>query len=359
MKEIKTAAIMASLNPDEKMMTTVADLKAAGFKRIILIDDGSCEETKHFFTEAEEKYGCELLVHAVNQGQGRAIKNAFNYLLLNGAGEIGAVTIDSDGQHSAEDAVRLAEALEENPECFVIGCRDFSQKNVPLRSRMGNVITRNVFRFLCGIKISDTQTGLRAYSLDLMRRLILAPGDRYEFCSSTLIEAKKADIPFKEVKISTIYIEGNKSSHFNVLRDSFRIYALILKFLTASISSFVVDILLFTLISSLIAPFSLVSTAAIAIATYAARLGSSIFNYKVNRNLVFKKGRKSSAAKYILLCVIQATLSYVGVYFISSWAHANPVSLNTVWIKVLVDFILFMLSFVIQREWVFKNKKGA
>ncbi|MFA9381036.1 MAG: glycosyltransferase [Acetanaerobacterium sp.] len=341
-------AVVPAYNPDEKLLKTLTDLKQTGWTEIIVVNDGSDARCDEIFAQARSAYGCHVLTHAVNQGYGRALKTAFNYFLLNYPDCIGVVTLDADGQHTAEDALRCAQALVCNPACLVLGCRDFRGAHVPWKSRAGNVITRNVFRFLCGIKVSDTQTGLRAFSREFAQKLIGASGERYEFCSSVLIEAKKRDIPIREVNIHTIYLEGNSSSHFRALRDSARIYALILQFLLSSLASFAVDIVLFSILLSLTSELSLAYNTLIA--TFIARLGSAVFNYRVNRSLVFRKGQQHSLIKYGVICALQTTASYFSVFWLSKLMGFNPIP-----VKIVVDMLLFLISFQIQREWVFRR----
>ncbi len=350
MEPLKIAAIIPAYNPDEKLLKTITGLQRVGFEQIIIVNDGSAEQSSAFFEQAAVQYGCCVVNHAVNLGYGRALKTGFNYFLSQYPDYIGAVSLDADGQHSPEDALRCAAALKQNPGYLVLGTRNFKQQQVPWTNRAGNIITRYVFRFLCGIKVSDTQTGLRGISSELLRHLVRAYGEHFEFCSSILMESKRLDIPIYEVPIQTIYIDGNKSTHFRILSDSARIYALIIRFLLSSLSSFVVDMILFSIVLAITSQFSLVFNTLFA--TYAARIGSSTFNYKVNRNLVFKKGERNSLLKYIIICVIQATFSYLGVYGLSSLTHISPI-----WSKVIVDAVLFLISFQVQREWVFRNKQ--
>ncbi len=348
MCKINVVAVIPAYNPDEKLLRTLSDLVQVGFREIIVVNDGSKPQCDAVFAEAQSRFGCHVLAHAVNQGYGRALKTAFNYFLLNYPDHVGVVTLDADGQHAASDTLRCAQELMAYPDCLILGCRDFSGSHVPWKSRAGNVITRNVFRFLCGIKVTDTQTGLRAFSRELVARLIVASGERYEFCSSVLIEAKKLDITIREVGIETIYIDGNSSSHFRALRDSARIYALIFKFLLSSIASFAVDIVLFSIILSLTKEMSLAyNTLA---ATYIARIGSAIFNYQVNRNIVFRKGQKRSLIRYAFVCVLQTTASYLAVFWLTKLLGISAIA-----VKVVVDMVLFLISFQIQREWVFRR----
>lgn len=79
--------IIPAYNPDQKFISFLKDLTEAGYDKIIIINDGSKEETQTYFTEAVERYGCDLVAHSINLGQGRAYKSGFNqYLLKAGRG---------------------------------------------------------------------------------------------------------------------------------------------------------------------------------------------------------------------------------------------------------------------------------
>lgn len=69
-----------------------------------------------------------------------------------------------------------------------------------------------IFSFLCGIKLSDTQTGLRAIPYCFIRQMICVGGGRYEYETNVLLEIKRQGIAYAEEKIQTIYIENNQSS---------------------------------------------------------------------------------------------------------------------------------------------------
>ena len=124
--------IVPSLNPDEKLIGTLDGIFEKGFKKVVVVDDGSDEQHKQPFTYAKEK-GCTVLVHEVNKGKGRALKTAFEYCLTD-AGCIGVITVDGDGQHAANDIYRCGEAMlaAENKR-VILGCRDFSEEQEPLR----------------------------------------------------------------------------------------------------------------------------------------------------------------------------------------------------------------------------------
>ena len=225
--------------------------------------------------------------------------------------------------------------------------------------------TRQVFRLLCGAKISDTQTGLRAMSNALAERFLTTKGERFEYEMNMLIDCTEDKIPFFEVPIETIYIEKNVSSHFHPVRDSLKIYAVFAKFLFSSISSFLVDILMFTMLGWVIrlsmpeletmyVPY-LKITASIFIATAAARILSSLWNYLLNRRLVFQSQANGfvTLVKYYLLAVVLLFLSAQGV---SGLVHLT--GWNETAVKIPVDMLLFLISFPIQKHWVFRKKKS-
>ena len=348
---MKVTAVVPSLNPDEKFLNVVRGLVESGFDSVILVDDGSKAENKIWFERAMEYPQCTLLVHEVNKGKGRALKTAMAHFLSANKDHVGIVTLDGDGQHAMPDVVNCAKALEENPERLILGVRQFSGDDVPSRSRMGNNITSGVFRFLCGIPVTDTQTGLRGISRSFCEYLLEVKGERFEFETNMLLETRRADVKILEVPIQTVYLEENKSSHFRPFHDSVAIYWLILKFLSSSILSFLIDWGLYVLLIWLLpklAP-SVGPTAGIYVATVGARIVSSLFNYCVNRKVVFRSrdGVGQTMLRYYILCLCQMLCSAGLVHLLTMISCPATVA------KIPVDILLFCLSFRIQRVWVF------
>ncbi len=343
--------VIPSLNPDEKLLQLLDDLRAAAFTDVVVINDGSAPEYDSFFNTARSEYGCTVLVHAVNQGKGRALKTAFHHLLTRAVPCAAAVTVDADGQHRVHDIRAVAEETVAHPESLVMGCRDFSSKTaeIPARSRFGNVMTSRCLRFLCGITLSDTQTGLRGFSPAAMRAFLSTKGERYEFEMNMILDAKEHGMPLREVPIDTVYIEENRTSHFNPLKDSLRIYAVFAKFIVSSLGSFVADLLLFTLFCYWLR--FLGQATAILVASYAARVLSALLNFTLNKRTVFKKQGQTARTlfRYVLLCACQITASAF-----ATWGLVTLTSLNETLVKAVVDCLLFLISFRIQRGWVFK-----
>jgi Glycosyltransferases involved in cell wall biogenesis len=347
------AVIIPAYEPDENMIRLIGELKDIGFSFIIIINDGSSSEADSFFISAEKEYGCTVISHAVNLGKGRALKTAFNHVLAQMPDCLGIVTIDADGQHKAEDAAACAEALYEHPDMLVLGTRHFESKDVPPRNKFGNVMTRRIMKFLCGIDVADTQTGLRAMSRRSLSLFLPLSGERYEFELNMLLEAHGRGMPFYQVPIEPVYLDGNSSSHFNPLTDSARVYYLLIKFILASLFSFLVDITVFTLLIYVLKEKTPESY--IVIATAIARAMSASLNYMINKNKVFRtKGNYvSTALKYVILCIILMAASAISVDKLYIVFHINETL-----IKIIVDGILFLMSFEIQHKWIFLKNQG-
>lgn len=349
----KITVIIPSYQPDGKLMEVVKGLVEKGFEDIILVDDGSGESYAPIFGEAALFKEVTLLTHPENRGKGCALKTAFDCCIKERPNCSGVITVDGDNQHHVDDIYACCEKMKEKPDHVILGARDFSAKEVPFRSRFGNVLTKGVFRFVCGIKITDTQTGLRAIPARFLPVMMEIEGSRYEYETNMLLELKARGIPFEEVTIRTIYLDENDSSHFNPLRDSIRIYKTIFAFAASSFASSLIDLVLFYLCISFLARMIPEGAWNIAIATAAARVCSSLFNYNMNRQKVFRSGGRNSIVKYYILCVLQFAASAGLVSLVSCLFPAG--SFGKTLIKAVIDVLLFLLSYQIQREWVFRK----
>ena len=360
--------IIPSYEPDEKLITLLAALQEAGIRHVIVVDDGSGEQYASFFTRAAAFTNCEVLRHAVNLGKGRALKTAFNHCLLTyggtsggestrkaGSAMPGCVTADSDGQHTPADILACMRKLWENPESLILGCRDFDGPGVPARSSFGNKCTRQVFRYLLGLSVSDTQTGLRAVPAFFMEKLMEVKGERFEYETNMLIETKNLTITILEVPVKTIYIEENRTSHFNPIKDSLRIYLVFGKFLFSSLSSSVVDLLLFHLFCTLLhtQEGGLWGVPYIIISTVFARVISAVYNFLINYKVVFQSRERMAitAARYFLLAVCQMMCSALLVNGLYGLLGGVEVA-----VKMPVDVFLFFVSFLFQREFVYRKR---
>ncbi len=362
----KYAVILPSLNPTDKLCAVVDGVIEAGFGCIIVVDDGSAPEFKEPFRIAAEKPQVTVLTHEVNLGKGAGLKTAFTHLIEKRPDIIGAVTADGDGQHLAKDIVACAEAVDVHPGTLIMGCRNFDLPHVPPKSKSGNKITSGIFRILCGIVLSDTQTGLRAMGRDLFGKMLEIGGERYEYETNMLLELHSAGVAYTEVEIETVYEDNNSGSHFRPIRDSARIYKLIFahvfrrlfrffKYLLSSGASAAVDLLAFWLLHMLLG--GILGKAAVVVCTALARAISSFVNFNLNKSLVFNSNGSygRTMVKYYILCVVQLCVSAGLVELLGRLFSTETSWLLTV-LKAVVDTCLFFVSYRIQKAWVFKTK---
>lgn len=348
--------VIPSYEPDEQLVELCEALVTSGITDICIVDDGSGEEYRSIFDRIETTYADEnvrILRHSVNMGKGRALKTAFQDLLEHRQGLIGCVTADSDGQHTPKDIYRCMLELAGHPDSLIMGCRRFDGEDVPLKSRYGNELTRSVCQYLCGINVSDTQTGLRGIPAAFMKHLLNVPGDRFEFETRMLIECRDR-VEILEIPIETVYdSKENHRTHFDPIKDSIRIYkifgVMFLKYVFSSLSSCVIDLVLFAFFCRLLRGGG--GSWYVMAATVAARVISAVYNYLINYRFVFRsnKSYSGSAMRYAMLAIIQMCASALlvtgGVMLFRGVSETL--------IKVVVDGCLFFISYYVQRKVVF------
>jgi putative flippase GtrA len=244
----------------------------------------------------------------------------------------------------------VAETLLETESTILLGKRVFS--DMPLRSRCGNTITRSVFNFVSGQKIHDTQTGLRGFPISALPELMALPGERYEYEMNMLLEASALGIKLAEVEIETVYYNGNSGSHFNTIRDSWRIYRLIIMFGGSSLISFLIDYALYALFVTLLPQIDRGWLTHVVIATIAARIISSAVNFSINRNVIFAKEKRKNLRKHLIGYYVLAACILAANTLLVNWFVSLGV--NQYLAKLPVEAILFLASFIVQKRVVFK-----
>jgi glycosyltransferase involved in cell wall biosynthesis len=349
------AVIIPALNPTDGLIEYVKTL-ARDVQQIIVVNDGSKKELTYIFTELTNIPRCTVLTHENNKGKGRALKTAFQYVLTYHSELNGLITADADGQHSIPDVLKLAEELPNTEGAIILGVRDFSQPDVPVRSYIGNRITSFLFQLFYGGRLEDTQTGLRAIPTKVIKQMLELKGERYEYEINMLIFAKKSNLYLREIPIQTLYFDNNAGSHYNSVLDSMKVFAKLisglLKYSFSTLASGIVDIVsFFLLISLILAVFPLKSR--LFFATLVARILSSSCNFYMNRKLVFRGENKLSESiiKYYILFTGLIIASYLLVL------SANLIiGANVVLAKICIDTILGIISYQVQLNWVFKNR---
>lgn len=329
--------LVPSFEPDARLPELVAHLAGADGLRVLVVDDGSGPGyARHF--DAARRAGAEVLSHPVNRGKGAALRTGFAHVLAHHPGEA-VVCADSDGQHTPLDILRVAAAVGEDSD-LVLGARRFTGR-VPLRSRFGNEVTTRVFALVTGMRVTDTQTGLRGYPHRMLGWLLGVPGERFEYELEVLLRASRDGLRILEVAIATVYLGSNASSHFRPVRDSLRISRPLLAFAGSSLAGFAVDgALLFAL-------YPLLDNLAASVVL--ARLASATTNFLLNRRLVFAAGDAP---------VLRAARRYALLAAVVLLANLSLMELLTPLVGVLVaklatELSLSVAGYVIQRRVVF------
>ena len=340
--------IIPAYEPDFKLISLLQEIKSTTDYHVIVINDGCSDSTLPIIAQVEEY--AHVLNHATNMGKGIAIKTALAYIRDTIKEDCVILTMDADGQHTVSDAVKVCEKAMGERASLVIGSRRFSGK-VPLRSRFGNSITRFVYRLVTGAKVRDTQTGLRAFGKELLEFMLVIAGSRYEYEMNVLLECAREEISVYEVPIDTVYLNANRSSHFDTVKDSYRIYKEIIRFCASSLIGFGVDFCVYSLMLLLTRELS--TALSLTISNIVARVISSSVNFYINKRFVFKSNDSllKTALKYFSLAggillantlLLNMLVRYViGNKFVS---------------KLVVELGLFIISWLVQRFLIFKKQ---
>lgn len=337
------AVLVPVWQPDAGFVELVAAIAAEGFGAVVVVNDGSGPGHASQFAEVARLPRVSVLHHAVNLGKGRALKTGINQVLAEMPEIQGLVTADADGQHRVSDIVAVARKLQESKGAVVMGSRSFSGQ-VPLRSRIGNGLTRLIFGFMTGTSLLDTQTGLRAFPRGLLPELMTLSGERYEYEMTALAHLCQRGKPV-EVPIETVYIQNNRSSHFDPVWDSMRIYFVLVRFYFSAVVAAGIDFAGFSL--------AYAATHNVAVSVAVGRL-SSLVNFALNKRFVFRSGApvKGTLVRYYLLVALIGGLSYAMIWCLARYLHWNVFVA-----KLAVDTLLSLVSFSVQRTFVFRRSE--
>lgn len=333
---MKYIALIPSYEPDDILINIVKELVKNNFE-VIVVNDGSSKKYQKIFDKCNND--AKVINYKTNMGKGYALKKGLSYIKDNYHNGV-IVTMDSDGQHTIKDAFKLCQIAENNNNTYVLGKRLRGNKT-PLRSKIGNSITRLFFRLTTGVDIYDTQTGLRAFDYKLIDFLLKVEGNRFEYEMNALLDAYKNKIILREEVIETIYENNNKGSHFKAIRDSYLIYKQIFKFMLSSFSSYIIDYLIYS--------FSLFFGLSIGLSNIIARIISANYNYFVNKSLVFNNKDKYNKTifKYYLLALIILVINTTLLYLLVN------LGINKYLAKILVEMTMFIISWIGQKRYIF------
>ncbi|GBF36146.1 MAG TPA: glycosyltransferase family 2 protein [Methanothermococcus okinawensis] len=207
--------VVPAYNEEKVIRDTLRKLKNEGYHNIIVVDDGSKDNTYNIAKE-EEVILCR---HIINRGLGGALGTGIRCALEYNPKVI--VTFDADGQHDPKDIEKVVKPILYEGYDMVVGSRLMDKeelKNMPMVKRIGNILLNFITYFLGGYLVTDSQSGLRAFS-KRAAEVILSnlKSNRYEISSEFIIIAKREKLKFKEVPIKTIYTEYSISRGTNVV----------------------------------------------------------------------------------------------------------------------------------------------
>lgn len=338
-----TVILIPSYEPDDRLVRLVDSLGSSTSVPIVVVDDGSGPQFAAFFA-AVARAGATVLTHQVNRGKGAALRTGFVHVVQAFPGA-DVVCADSDGQHRVDDILRVADEVRSGSADLVLGGRRFTG-TVPLRSRVGNTMTRHAFALATGRQVHDTQTGLRGHAAATLPWLLGIGGDLFDYELRVLLAAAREGLRLREIEIDTIYLEGNASSHFRPVRDSLAVWGQLLAFTASSLTGFAVDVVLLALLHSL--------TGSLLAAVVGARVISAAVNFTLNARFVFPRRGRSAwlgalrryAALAVVVLVANALLMEALVIVTGSLAVA----------KVATEVVLFLASYLVQRTAVFVSR---
>ena len=339
--------LIPAYQPNDNLVTLIKSLRESQSKqRIIVVDDGSDLDKQNIFSKIQA-FNIELLRHAKNKGKGQALKTGFQHWLdTSHPKELGIVTADADGQHLPQDILHLSTVFMQKPSDLYLGKRTFNKTPIPWRSRFGNKLTKYILRLFSKTILEYSYSGLRVIPRELLLPLLNSNARGYEFELEMLLIAEDHQVNIQEVPIKTVYLDDNRSSHFNPLIDSIKIYFVFIRFAAISLISAAIDFALFFLIYWL--------KKNIFLAVLLGRILSATFNFKLNQHLAFKSKNcwLPAALKYTTLA------SFLGLIAYSLIKLIHDFGINVYSSKIIAEIALFILSFTIQRFFIF-NKAPA
>jgi glycosyltransferase involved in cell wall biosynthesis len=217
---IRAAVIAPSYNNAGTLADVLTRVAALGLP-IFLVNDGCTDATQDIVTSWQREHPkaeFQVLRHPRNRGKAAALKTGFSAAMA--AGYTHAITIDTDGQHDPERIPALLDQAQQNPVAYVLGVRDDRHADYPARSRLGRRLSNLFIRLESGLKVSDSQCGLRVYPLELIRTVRCRAG-RFGYEAEMITRAAWAGCPVVEVPINTRYLPvGERVSHFRPWWDS-------------------------------------------------------------------------------------------------------------------------------------------
>lgn len=220
MKALKCCVLIPTYNNEKTLEKTIRDVSEYS-ENIIVVNDGSTDSTNHILAKFDSLH---VVSYLKNKGKGYALRKGFEAALKKGFDY--AITIDSDGQHFADDLPVFAEKLGIEKNAIVIGARNMQQDSVPGKSSFGNKFSNFWFKFNTGIALPDTQSGYRLYPLKPLENIRFF-STKYEFEVEVLVRAAWKGISVIALPVKVYYPPvQERVSHFRPVPDFSRVSVL-------------------------------------------------------------------------------------------------------------------------------------
>ena len=339
--------VVPAYNPGEIIIDVIEKARSHA-DTVVIVDDGCDAENRAHLERCSRHSGVSLLTHARNCGKGFALKTGIGHCLDRMQADDYILTMDSDGQHDPEDIAKFRVLLIERSNVhFALGQR-LDTRTMPVKSRIGNGVATALFRLQMGTSIQDTQTGMRLLSKPFARRVYddVRPG-RYETEMDMLILAVHSLAKIDSVEIRTIYLDGNSATKFRALTDSWRVLARLVRYTFVSIASFLLDYLLFVLLSY-------VAGVPYLAANVAARVVSAVANFTGHKVFSFRSPGRTlpKATRYVLAVAFALSMTSVLLY-----VAVEYLTIGSLIAKPLVDALVFLINFTVLNRFVFRGHR--
>ena len=339
--------VVPAYNPGE-IVVDVVERTRSHADTIVIVDDGCDDRNRAYLERCACLPGVSLLTHPRNCGKGFALMTGIGQCLDRMRAGDYILTMDSDGQHDPDDIAKFRDLLIERPNLdFALGER-LDRRTMPVKSRIGNSVATALFRLQMGTSIRDTQTGMRLLCKAFARRVHdeVRPG-RYETEMDMLILAAHTLARIDSVGIRTIYLDGNAATKFRALTDSWRVLARLVRYTLVSIASFLIDYLLFFLLSHVAGVPYLAANAA-------ARVVSAVANFTGHKMFSFRSAGQTlpKAVRYVLAVAFALSMASVLLY-----VTVEYLAIGSLIAKPLVDLLVFLINFGVLSRFVFRENR--
>lgn len=352
--------VIPAYDPPRSLADYVSSLIYAGFDKIIIVNDGSGTECLPVFMKLA-RIGCRIVTHEERQGMGAALKTGFLCYQENYSGKTdGVITLNADCQLAVREVEKVASSLSNEQKmgsfALVVGTRSFDGPEVTSYDEKMNKATKTIYRILFGLSLQDPVSSTLGIPDVRVPECIAVAVNGYGYDSSLLIALEDAGI--LQVPVKYPKRDPDAEQHFRKGKDTFLILLSIFKkFIMYSVTSLMatfVDLLLFGIFTSVTFAGN---PMAIIYSTILARVVSGSVNYILTKHFVFRyqsraKEQARSAGQFVVLQAAQCLASAFSVHILDLLLNGNVVGL-----KVLVDAILFFVSYKVQHKYIFKDSK--